>query len=178
MTILADTDARRVPMSSPVYAEVAEWLFEEARLLDHNRFGQWLDRLDPDLRYMMPVRETVSRGRGTGLATSYHHFDESIGSMTIRVRRVVETTQVAEDPPSRTRRFVTNIAVYDSGGGELRAESYLLLLRSRFDSPTFDFISCERTDTLRRSDGGLRLLTRDITVDQAVLGTQNLALFL
>lgn len=178
MTILADTEARRAPMTSPVYAEVAEWLLDEARLLDRNRFTEWLDRLHPDLRYTMPVRETVARGSGNGLATGYHHFDETIGSMTIRVRRVVETTQFAEDPPSRTRRFVTNMTVYESADDDLRAESYLLLLRSRFDSPTFDFISCERVDSLRRSGGGLRLVAREITIDQAVIGTPNLALFL
>ena len=178
MTMTAKGRAGRLSMTSPVYAEVAEWLFEEARLLDRNQFNEWLALLSPDLRYMMPVRETVGRGSGTGLATGYHHFEETIGSMTIRVRRVVETTQFAEDPPSRTRRFVTNIMVRDDGDGGLEAGSNLLVLRSRFDSPTFDFISCERTDTFRRVDEGLQLVTRDIAVDQAVLGTPNLAIFL
>jgi 3-phenylpropionate/cinnamic acid dioxygenase small subunit len=168
----------RLPMTSPVYAEVVEWLHDEAELLDGNDFTEWLARLAEDLRYTMPVRETVGRHAGTGLSSRYSHFEESIGSMTVRVRRLVEATQFAEDPPSRTRRFVTNIRAYDDGSPELRAQSYLLLLRSRFDSPTFDFISCERNDTLRRTDDGLQLVTRDITVDQAVLGTPNLAIFL
>jgi 3-phenylpropionate/cinnamic acid dioxygenase small subunit len=178
MTMVAKRQHGRVPMTSPVYAEVAEWLLDEAELLDRNHFEEWLARLAPDLHYTMPVRETVRRGDGNGLAATYHHFDDSIGSMTTRVRRVVEATQFAEDPPSRTRRFVTNIRVFDDGAPELRAESYLLVLRSRFDSPVFDFISSERTDTLRRSDDGLQLVTRQIAVDQAVLGTPNLAIFL
>jgi 3-phenylpropionate/cinnamic acid dioxygenase small subunit len=165
-------------MTSPVYAEVVEWLYDEAELLDRNDFTEWLARLAEDLQYTMPVRQTVGRHAGTGLATGYFHFEETIGSMTVRVRRLVEATQFAEDPPSRTRRFVTNIRVYDDGSPELRAQSYLLLLRSRFDSPTFDLISCERNDTLRRTDDGLKLVTREITVDQAVLGTPNLAIFL
>lgn len=177
MTMVAKQTGR-VSMTSPVYAEVAEWLFDEAELLDRNQFIEWLARLASDLRYTMPVRETVGRGAGNGVATTYHHFDDSIGSMTIRVRRVVEATQFAEDPPSRTRRFVTNIRVFEEGGPEVRAESYLLVLRSRFDSPVFDFISCERTDTIRRGDEGLQLVAREIVVDQAVLGTPNLAIFL
>jgi 3-phenylpropionate/cinnamic acid dioxygenase small subunit len=175
---MVDKYTGRVSMNSPLYAEVAEWLLDEAELLDHNRFNEWLSRLAPDLRYTMPVRQTVGRAGGNGVAATYHHFDESIGSMEIRVRRLVEATQFAEDPPSRTRRFVTNIRVFDEGRPELKAQSYLLVLRSRFDSPVFDFISCERTDTLRQSDAGLHLVTREIVLDQAVLGTPNLAIFL
>jgi len=178
MTMTAKPTGTRIPMTSPVYAEVAEWLFEEAELLDHNEFATWLTRLAPDLVYTMPVRETVALAAGSGVASSFFHFEESFGSIEMRVRRLVEATQFAEDPPSRTRRFVTNIVVHDDDSGDLHARSYLLVLRSRFDSPTFDFISCERRDTLRRDDAGLQLATRRIIVDQAVLGTPNLAIFL
>ncbi|HEU4340878.1 MAG TPA: aromatic-ring-hydroxylating dioxygenase subunit beta, partial [Candidatus Binatia bacterium] len=40
-----------------------------------------------------------------------------------------------------------------------------------------DLISGERQDLLRRRDGGWKLARRLILVDQAVLGTRNLAIF-
>jgi 3-phenylpropionate/cinnamic acid dioxygenase small subunit len=165
-------------MTEPAYAEAAGWLFEEAALLDRRDFHGWLTRLAPDLRYTMPVRVTVDRNSGDGVSSVHHHFDESYGSLSLRVARVSDATQYAEDPPSRVRRFVTNIRVQDVGGDELVAENYLLLLRSRFDLPTVDTISAERRDTLRRVAGGLQLASREIIVDQATIGTMNLAIFL
>jgi 3-phenylpropionate/cinnamic acid dioxygenase small subunit len=73
---------------------------------------------------------------------------------------------------------VTNIRVVSTDEEELAVNSYLLLLRSRLDSPTFEFFSAEREDVLAREDGGLRLASRRLVVDQSTLGVANLALIL
>jgi 3-phenylpropionate/cinnamic acid dioxygenase small subunit len=39
------------------------------------------------------------------------HFDENRASLGLRVRRLGTNVAWAEDPPSLTRRFVTNIRV-------------------------------------------------------------------
>jgi phthalate 3,4-dioxygenase beta subunit len=57
-------------------------------------------------------------------------------------------------------------------------ESALLLFRSRGDTREPDLISAGRTDLMRETGAGLRLARREITVDEAVLRTQNLAVFL
>ena len=170
--------AELVPMTSPVYAEAMAWLFEEAELLDANDFYPWLEMLAPDVHYTMPVRATVRRADGPGILRANHHFDETLGSLTIRARRFLEATEYAEDPPSRMRRFVNNIRVRSDGSDELGVRSYLLLLRSRFDSPQFEIICADRHDVLRRTPEGLKLARREIIVDQSTIGTVNLALFL
>lgn len=167
-----------VPMTSPAYAEAVAWLFEEAELLDDNDFMTWVEMLAPDLHYTMPVRATVRRADGAGVLRSNHHFDETRGSITIRARRFLEATEYAEDPPSRMRRFVSNIRVRDDGSDELDVRSYVLLMRSRFDSPQFEIVCAERRDVLRRTSEGLKLARREIIVDQSTIGTVNLALFL
>ena len=56
-----------------------------------------------------------------------------------------------EDPPSRTRRFVTNVRVTAPVmDDEVVARSYLLIYRSRGDVRPADLLSAERTDRLRR----------------------------
>ena len=50
--------------------------------------------------------------------------------------------------------------------------------RRRGDTRPPDLLSAGRTDTLRRSDDGYRLARRMIIVDESVLRTQNLAVFL
>jgi len=167
-----------VPMTSPVYAEAVAWLFEEAELLDANDFYAWLEKLHPEVHYTMPVRATVRRADGAGVLRGNHHFDETFNSLSIRARRFLEATEYAEDPPSRMRRFVSNIRVRTDGSDDLDVRSYLLLLRSRADSPAFEIVCAERRDVLRRTPDGLRLARREIIVDQSTIGTVNLALFL
>jgi phthalate 3,4-dioxygenase beta subunit len=64
------------------------------------------------------------------------------------------------------------------GSDDVEARSYLVLYRSRGDDRPADLVSVERTDRLRPEVGGWLLVQRDLVVDEAVLRTQNLALFL
>ena len=57
-------------------------------------------------------------------------------------------------------------------------ESALLLFRSRGDTRAPELISAGRTDLLRETGDGLKLARREIAVDESVLRTQNLAVFL
>ena len=56
--------------------------------------------------------------------------------------------------------------------------SNLLLFRSRGDIRDPDLLSARRDDVLRRGHDGLQLARREILVDESVLRTQNLAIFL
>jgi 3-phenylpropionate/cinnamic acid dioxygenase small subunit len=86
----------------------------------------------------------------------------------------------AEDPPSRTRGFVTNLRIWESvKPNEFEVERYLLLSRSRYEQPVLQMLSCARHDLLRRSGRrAFKLARREIIVDQSVLGMVNLAIFL
>ena len=85
----------------------------------------------------------------------------------------------AEDPPSRCRRFITNVRVAECGTeGEYEVVSYLFLERSRGDNPENERMSAERRDVWREVNGSFKLATREIIVDQSVLGMANFAVFL
>ncbi len=159
--------------------DVATWLVWEAELLDQRRFEDWLALLADDVRYRMPVTVTTARANGAVPLGAMAHFDEDRYSLEKRVERLGGDHAWTEDPPSRARRFVSNVRVAAiSGSHELEARSYLLLYRSRGDDRTADLLSAERTDRLRPVPGGWNLVTRDIVIDEAVLRAQNLALFL
>jgi phthalate 3,4-dioxygenase beta subunit len=159
------------------YYSVTLFLIEEAELLDAGRYRDWLDFLAEDISYRMPVRVTAAHT----LADSFldmDHFLEDRYSLEKRVQRFETDHAWTEDPPSRTRRFVTNIRVWNGDDGGLLAKSYLLLFRSRGDVRQPDLVSVERTDVLRLTDGRLQIAERLIVVDESVLRTQNLAVFL
>ena len=69
-------------------------------------------------------------------------------------------------------------AADEGGDDEIPVESSLLLFRSRGDDRPAELLCAERNDVLRRVDGQLRLASRRITIEESVLRTQNLAIFL
>jgi phthalate 3,4-dioxygenase beta subunit len=191
------TAARPLPYGDPAHLAAHQFLVEEAALLDAADYAGWLDLLCEDIRYLMPVRVTTARGAGFDTLADMGHFDENIYSLRKRVQRLATDHAWTEDPPSRTRHFVTNIRTFSSEAGpeagdlpDLRAvevsrvlrvfrvESALLLFRSRGDTREPSLISAGRTDLLRETGDGLRLARREILVDESVLRTQNLAVFL
>ena len=113
------------------------------------------------------------------MVRTVQHMHDNYGSMMVRIMRITDTKSAwGEDPPSRTKRLVSNVRVFHTDkANEYKVLSYLLVTRSRFDFDDFDLIPCERHDILRREDGQLKLVRREIIVDQAVIGTPNLGIF-
>ncbi len=172
------TGLTRIPYGSEYYDLVVDFLYREAELLDERRHEEWLELLAEDVRYVAPVRVTTAHTLVDSTLIGMAHFDEDHYSLTKRVQRFATEHAWAEDPPSRTRRHITNVRVSQDAQGELTARSNVLLFRSRGDIHRHDLLSATRTDVLRIEDEGLRLARRDILLDESVLRTQNLAVFL
>lgn len=169
-----------VAIGSDRYNQVLQHYYNEALLLDHIRLEEWAATLAEDLRYTVPVRQTRTvRDSGKSVIRSVMHMDENYRSIMGKIMRLIGNSAWAEDPPSRLRRFVSNVQVFETGkADEFRAVSYLLITRNRFDDDFFDLIPCERRDVLRSDASGFKLVNREVLVDQALLGTPNLAIFL
>jgi PAH dioxygenase small subunit len=156
---------------------VQDFLVAEAELLDHRRFEEWLALWTDDASYYVPVR--VSRKMpASDVVDEIGLFDDNRQSLTLRVRRLGTDVAWAEDPPSFTRRFVTNFRIEPERDGEVRVRDYLLLYRSRGDGGAYDLISGERENVLRPHEDGFRIASRRVVVDQASLATKNLGVFL
>lgn len=85
----------------------------------------------------------------------------------------------AEDPPSHTRRLITNVRVKPGADdGTLAVRTNFLLYRGRGDLGAFDLIVGERQDRLRREDQSWLVAKRRIIIDQSSLSTKNLGVFL
>jgi 3-phenylpropionate/cinnamic acid dioxygenase small subunit len=161
------------------YNDVLDFLYREAEILDERRHSEWLALLTDDVRYVVPVRVTSAHSLDDSALDDMGHFDEDRYSLTKRVQRFETEHAWAEDPPSRTRRHVTNVRCFEGDAdGEVIVRSNLLLFRSRGDIHDHDLISATRTDVLRRDGDELKLAGRTVLLDESVLRTQNLAVFL
>jgi len=171
----------RIHLTDPLHWEIVEFLEDESTALDDNDLTAWFQNMAPDIVYRLPVRMTRDRADGSEFAEGMFHFDEDYMTLGTKVMRLAATQSAwAEKPPSRTRRFVTNIRAYrlDGDAEEYEVRSCILLVRNRYQESDLEVLSARRTDVLRRTDAGFKIARRTILPDQATLGTQNLAVFL
>jgi phthalate 3,4-dioxygenase beta subunit len=169
---------KSLPFDHPLHLQAHRFLVDEAWLLDQRDYETWLTLLTEDVVYQVPVTMTTDR-LDAPVAGQMDHYFEDYFSLQMRVRRLKTKFAWAEDPPSRTRHLITNVATYATEqANEIHVRSYILLVRSRGDLSATDMIPGLRQDVLRLNDGGLRLARRQVTLDEAVLRTQNLTLFL
>ena len=167
-----------LPYGDLRHQSAAQFLVEEAHLLDSADFEGWLGLMDPQIRYRMPVRVTAVKATDEADVQTMDHFDEDWYSLSKRVQRFGTDYAWTEDPQSRVRHHISNVRTFEGDGEELIVESAVLLYRSRGDRTAPSLLSAGRTDVLVPSPNGLRLRSRDIEIDESGLRTQNLAIFL
>jgi len=161
------------------YREIVEFLMREAELLDDRRFEEWMEILTEDIYYRVPIRTSRERDEASEFLAESAWFSENWKALQMRTKRLASKGTLSEDPPSRTRHFISNIRLREaSGPNEIAVKSNLLVYRSRGDSVQYDLFSGERRDVLRRVNGSWKLARRDILLDQAVLGAQDLSIIL
>jgi 3-phenylpropionate/cinnamic acid dioxygenase small subunit len=170
----------RIHAHEVVYAELHEFLDDEATLLDNEQLTEWLEVLAEDLVYRAPVRLTRNRAEGPGFSSTMGHFDDTYASLVRRVARATQSPNAwAVDPPSRIRRHISNVRAYRTADpDEYRVRSYVLAIRSHADTSNQSILSAERDDLVRRTPLGWRVARRDIYLGQSTLSVPNLAFFL
>lgn len=178
----AVSQGERVRAGDPLHFEIVEWYDDEATELDSGHTMQWVQgRIAQDVLYRLPVRQNRLRDDALDqFSDGMFHYDENYTTLFMKVMRLSTTASPwAENPVSRTRRFVTNLKVHRTDvADEVSATSSLLVTRSRYTEPVPLILSGERRDVLRRTDEGWKLVQRYILVDQSTLGYPNLAIFL
>ncbi|HEY1973492.1 MAG TPA: aromatic-ring-hydroxylating dioxygenase subunit beta [Pseudonocardia sp.] len=88
-------------------AEVEDFLYREAALLDEWRLAEWLELMTEDCLYEIPALDCPESdaGRTFSLIHDNRVFLEQ------RVARLLKPTAHAEFPHSRTRRIVGNVRI-------------------------------------------------------------------
>jgi biphenyl 2,3-dioxygenase beta subunit len=164
---------------------VEQFLYAEAELLDQRRYQEWIDLFTEDVHYWLPTRMTrTNRERHREIADKDETalIDDDKYFLTGRVRRYTSGISWSEEPPSRTRRLITNIRVAPATEpGELAVVSNFYVYRSRLERHQDWFIG-ERFDTLRPA--GLetgypyQIASRKIVLEQTTLLAPSLSIFL
>lgn len=167
-------------------ADVEDFYYYEADLLDNRRFRDWLDLLTDDISYFMPVRRNVKFGqhearentrRGEGISW----FDEDKWTLSKRVDQILTGVHYAEEPLSRITHMVTNVQIKDvrpdlEQSQEVDVTSRILVYQNRVEYETYTLVG-RRNDTLRMTESGWKVCWREIILEQNILLAKNLTMF-
>lgn len=168
-------------------ADVEDFLYQEAELLDERRFRAWLDLLADDIVYFMPMRRNVKFGQhdskeNTRQGEGISWFDEDKWTLTKRVDQLLTGVHYAEEPLSRVTHMVSNVRIVSALPDAARpvdveVKSRFLVYQNRVEYETYFFVG-KRIDRLRRAaDGRWTIARREIILDQNVLLAKNLSTF-
>lgn len=161
--------------------KVEQFLFEEAAVLDDGKFEEWLGLFAQDVRYLVPVRTIrAARDRRPEFSGDRElaHIDDDFSGLESRIRRLRTGFAWAEDPPSRTRHFVSNVRVRKIAEDEIEADCNLLVYRGRMDRQQ-DIFCGRRVDRLRVCDGpsGFKIAARTVYLDHTLLFANGISIF-
>jgi len=112
---------------SGLVTAIAQFLYDEAALLDEWRLDEWLALFHPRAgKYLIPSPEDLSDDP----ATTLHLVNDSMTLLAGRVGRLKSKHAHAESPRSRTRRQITNVRLW-RGADHLLSRSVFDVTRVR-----------------------------------------------
>jgi p-cumate 2,3-dioxygenase beta subunit len=145
-------------------AEVEDFLYQEAALLDAWKLDQWLALLTEDATYRVPSNDRPeSDPRGTLFTIA-----DDMARVRSRVTRLKDRNAHAEFPPSRTRRIISNVRIVEKN--PLRVEANFVVYRYRRNEDIRTYVGLYRY-SLRREGGQLRIAAREAVLDAMELGS-------
>jgi p-cumate 2,3-dioxygenase subunit beta len=87
--------------------QVEDFLYADAALLDDWRLQEWSELLTEDATYVVPATDAPEGDPASTLAV----IADDAAQLRARVEQLQSKWAWAENPPSRTRRLITNVRI-------------------------------------------------------------------
>lgn len=168
------------PPPSTLRERVADFLAYEGELLDERQFERWLELLDEDVSYWMPVVRNFEHRRPDDEYTRKDKdaawFDEGKQTLMQRIKQIQGGDHWAEEPLSRTTHMTTNIRIVSATESEITVKCKFLLYVNRREEEVRLFVG-KRTDVLQPHGDSFLIKKRSIFLDQSKMLFKNLTTF-
>jgi p-cumate 2,3-dioxygenase subunit beta len=142
---------------------IEDFLYEEAALLDEWRLDEWLELLTEDASYEVPSTDSPD---GDPQHTLSLIADDKT-RIRSRVAQLLGKSAWAENPPSRTRRMISNVRVLQVEGEAIHVTANFVVYRLRFEQ--MDTYVGRYEYTLVQRDGRLKIRARKAILDLEAL---------
>jgi len=144
-------------------AQIEDFLYEEAALLDTWQLQEWLELLTEDAIYEVPSTDAPDGDAHTTLFI----IADNIERIRSRVHQLLGKSAWAENPPSRTRRLISNVRIRAVEGETIHVTANFAVYRMRFEQ--VDTYVGRYEYTLRWRDGALKIQHRRAILDLEAL---------
>jgi p-cumate 2,3-dioxygenase beta subunit len=144
-------------------AEVEDFLYYEAQLLDAWKLEEWRDLFTADGHYIVPSTDNRDGDMHMDLAL----IDDDAEGLRGRIQRLMSTYAHIENPRSHTRRIVSNVRVWDRVDGDLGARCSVVVYRSRVPGTTSYVADVHYL--LKRDDDSFRIVFKHAMLDHHTL---------
>jgi 3-phenylpropionate/cinnamic acid dioxygenase small subunit len=135
--------------------QVEQFIYYEAQLADEHRYDEWLALWTEDALYWAPSgRDEIDPQREISLI-----YDDRV-RLQVRIARLKSGFAHAQEPKSRMRRIVSNIAIEEETNGEITAYSNFLLAELRRGKQDIFFFFFFHL--LRPHNGDFKLVTKKV----------------
>ena len=109
-------------------ADVEDFLYREAALLDDWQLTEWLALFEPGARYLVPP---AGSNDDVDPATTLFYVADDYHRLTERVKRLGKKNAHVEFPHSRCRRMVSNVRILGGTDASFEATSNFVTYRSK-----------------------------------------------
>ena len=145
-------------------AEIEDFLYHEAALLDAWRLDEWLALLTEDATYRVPSNDAPQADPARALFT----IADDMHRLRGRVTRLKDPHAHAEFPPSRTRRLISNVRIVERQ--PLVVEANFIVHRFRANESVRQYVGRYRYE-LQMNEGKIRIRSREAVLDAMELGS-------
>jgi p-cumate 2,3-dioxygenase beta subunit len=135
-------------------AEVEDFLYHEAYLLDEWRLDEWLTLFEPEARMEVPTTD----GTGWDATAGGFFVCDDHELIQARVKRLKSRKAHAENPHSRTHRMISNVLLLEAGAETLWITANFVIHRFR-DGGTYTYVG-RYEHVLKVDEDGLRFRVR------------------
>lgn len=139
-------------MTTVTRAEVEEFLFEEADLIDHWRLPDWLKLFTDDAHYYVPSTDVAE---DASAENNLFYIADDRFRLGERVTRLMKRTAHSEFPRSKLRHLVSNVLIRKIEDEVIEVGSVFVTYRSK-DGQT-DVYFGSNIHKLVMGDDGLRI---------------------
>ena len=147
-------------------AEVEDFLYHEAALLDEWRLDEWQALLTDDACYYVPPNDQLE---GDHRSTLFLVADDR-ERIRQRIIRIQDPNCHAEFPKSRTRRMISNVRIVAVEGDLVSVAANFVCYRYRRYERIREYVGAYRY-LLRRVADSFRIKERRVLIDAHELGT-------
>ncbi len=170
--VFPERGARRADLAQRVGA----FLVEESAALDEGRYRDWLDLLDPDFLYRVPVPLLPEDPAGPRHSATAVLFEATRKTLELKLGRIGLRHAWSDRPGTTTRHFLAAVRVFAVAGSDaVRADCNVLVTTNRGVEHS-TLVTAARHDVLTPSgNGDYRLLGRRVLLDVEVATHEQLS---